>query len=258
MLFAQLADADEARRTELLERVVLLNAGLALTVARRYHRRGIDGEDLDQTAYLALVLAARAFDPSRGHDFVSFAVPSIVGGVKRHFRDLGWTIRVPRRVQEVQLLIDRHDLPEADELRYGVQTVGRLADRLHVSTHEVEMALRARGCFSPASLDDEATRRRARMLEGDASAEEDEQQAVELRAVLRPLLDGLMPRDRKLLLLRFAEDRTQRSIADELQLTQAQVSRLLTRLIAQLRSLIEDGDHVDELRHAVVSSRQAT
>ena len=100
---------------------MLLNAGLALSVARRYHRRGIDAEDLDQSAYLALVLAARSFDPSRGHDFVSFAVPSIVGGVKRHFRDQGWTIRVPRRVQEIQLLIERQDLPEADDTRYGTE-----------------------------------------------------------------------------------------------------------------------------------------
>ena len=92
-------------------------------MARRYHSRGIDAEDLDQAACLALVQAVRTFDPDRGHDFMSYAVPTIVGGVKQHFRDLGWTIRVPRRVQEVQLLIDREGLPEADEIRYGAHTV---------------------------------------------------------------------------------------------------------------------------------------
>ena len=237
ILFDQLAGADEAGRTQILEQVVLLNSGLALAVARRYHRRGIEGDDLDQTAYLSLVLAARSFDPTRGHDFVSFAVPSIIGGVKRHFRDLGWTIRVPRRVQEVQLLIDREDLPEADTARYGVDTVARLADQLHVSVPEVEAALRARGCFSPASLDDPTTRPRARV--GHVTREQDEQNAVELRSMLRPLLLDLAPRDQRLLRLRFAEDRTQRSIAAELHLTQAQVSRLLTRVITELRIRLE-------------------
>ncbi len=246
VLFDQLADADEAGRTQILEQVVLLNAGLALAVARRYRRRGIEGEDLDQTAYLALVLAARSFDATRGHDFVSFAVPSIVGGVKRHFRDLGWTIRVPRRVQEIQLLIDRYDLPEADATRYGPHTVARLADQLQVSVHDVEAALRARGCFSPASLDDPTTGHQARL--GPVTRQQDEQDAVELRAMLRPLLGDLAPRDRKLLRLRFGEDRTQRSIAAELHLTQAQVSRLLTRIVTELRIRLESAsqapDHV--------------
>ena len=122
-LFELLTAAEEAERDEVRRQIVLLNTGVALAVARRYHGRGIDGEDLDQTACLSLVQAVRTFDPKRGHDFMSFAVPTIVGGVKQHFRDLGWAIRVPRRVQEVQLLIDREGLPEADEIRYGVHTV---------------------------------------------------------------------------------------------------------------------------------------
>jgi RNA polymerase sigma-B factor len=118
--------ATEAERDDVRQQIVLLNTGVALAVARRYHGRGIDGEDLDQTACLSLVQAVRTFDPERGHDFMSFAVPTIVGGVMQYFRDLGWTIRVPRRVQEVQLLIDREGLPEAAEIRYGVHTVHRL------------------------------------------------------------------------------------------------------------------------------------
>ena len=148
---------------------MLLNTGVALAVARRYHGRGIDGEDLDQTACLSLVQAVRTFDPKRGHDFMSFAVPTIVGGVKQHFRDLGWTIRVPRRVQEVQLLIDREGLPEADEIRYGVHTVDRLAKHLHLTTREVEAALRARGCFSPASIDQQGAWPPSRVLGGRGS-----------------------------------------------------------------------------------------
>ena len=148
---------------------MLLNTGAGAGRGPALPRRGIDGEDLDQTAYLSLVQAVRTFDPKRGHDFMSFAVPTIVGGVKQHFRDLGWTIRVPRRVQEVQLLIDREGLPEADEIRYGVHTVDRLAKHLHLTTREVEAALRARGCFSPASIDQPGAWPPPRVLGGGRS-----------------------------------------------------------------------------------------
>jgi RNA polymerase sigma-B factor len=229
------ADAD-ADRADIRQQIVLLNTGVALAVARRYYGRGIDREDLDQTACLSLVQAVRTFDPGRGHDFMSFAVPTIVGGVKQHFRDHGWTIRVPRRVQEVQLLIDREGLPEADEIRYGVHTVDRLAQHLNLNTREVEAALRARGCFKPASIDQVGW---PRGLGADGGWWTDEQDAIELRSVLAPLVERLAPRDRELLRLRFGEDQTQQSIAVELQLTQAQVSRLLTRVIAELRADLE-------------------
>ena len=246
-LFDRLATATEAERGGLRQQIVLLNTGVALAVARRYHGRGIDGEDLDQTACLSLVQAVRTFDPERGHDFLSFAVPTIVGGVKQHFRDLGWTIRVPRRVQEVQLLIDREGLPEADEIRYGAHTVHRLAQHLHLTTREVEAALRARGCFSPASIDQEGAWPPLRAIGADGRHGTEEQEAVELRSVLAPLLDRLAPRDRELLRLRFGEDRTQQSIAVELRLTQAQVSRLLSRVIAELRADLEAAEHAADL-----------
>jgi RNA polymerase sigma-B factor len=205
-------------------------------VARRYHGRGIDGEDLDQTACLSLVQAVRTFDPERGHDFMSFAVPTIVGGVMQYFRDLGWTIRVPRRVQEVQLLIDREGLPRGrrDPVRRAHRPPA--AKHLHLTTREVEAALRARGCFSPASIDQEGAWPPSRALAAEGRHGTEEQNAIELRSVLAPLLDHLAPRDRELLRLRFGEDQTHQSIAVELRLTQAQVSRLLTRVIAKLRA----------------------
>ena len=250
-LFNALIAAADAERDDVRQEIVLLNTGVALSVARRYHGRGIDAEDLDQAACLALVQAVRTFDPERGHDFMSYAVPTIVGGVKQHFRDLGWTIRVPRRVQEVQLLIDREGLPEADEIRYGAHTVTRLATHLHLTTREVEAALRARGCFSPASIDQDGVwpPTRAQSAEGRLGTEE--QEAIELRAVLAPLLERLAPRDRKLLRLRFGEDRTQKSIAVELRLTQAQVSRLLTRVITELRTDLETAEHAADLGRVV-------
>jgi RNA polymerase sigma-B factor len=250
-LFETLAAAAEAERHDIRQQIVLLNTGVALALARRYHGRGVDSEDLDQAACLSLVQAVRTFDPKRGHDFLSFAVPTIVGGVKQHFRDLGWAIRVPRRVQEVQILIDREGLPEADEIRYGVHTVHRLATHLHLTTREVEAALRARGCFSPASIDRQGAWPRSRVLAAEGRYGTEEQDAIELRSVLAPLLDRLAPRDRELLRLRFGADQTQQSIAVELQLTQAQVSRLLTRVMAQLRADLEAAEHVADLDRVV-------
>jgi RNA polymerase sigma-B factor len=250
-LFELVAAAADQERDDVRRQIVLLNTGVALAVARRYHRRGIDSEDLDQTACLSLVQAVRTFDPERGHDFLSFAVPTIVGGVKQHFRDLGWTIRVPRRVQEVQLLLDREGLPEADEIRYGVHTVTRLAEHLHLATHEVEAALRARGCFSPTSMDLEGPWRLPRASGVGSTYGTEEQEAIEVRSVLAPLLDRLAPRDRELLRLRFGEDRTQQAIAVELRLTQAQVSRLLTRVIARLRADLGNAEHAADLGRVV-------
>ncbi len=250
-LFEMLTAATDAERDDIRQQIVLLNTVVALAVARRYHGRGIDAEDLDQTACLSLVKAVRTFDPQRGHDFMSFAVPTIVGGVKQHFRDQGWTIRVPRRVQEVQLLMDHEGLPEADEIRYGVHTVTRLAEHLHLTTREVEAALRARGCFRPTSMDQEGAWPPSRALRAEGRYGTEEQDAIELRAVLAPLVDRLAPRDRLLLRLRFGEDQTQQAIAVELRLTQAQVSRLLTRVIAELRADLEAAEHAADLGRVV-------
>ena len=238
-LFGRLTSASGADRTSILQQVVLLNTGVARSLAQRYRHRGIDLEDLEQTAYVSLIMATRSFDPKRGHDFLSFAVPTILGGLRQHFRDHGWTIQVPRRVQEVQVLIQRAGLAEADEPRYAAHTVARLARQLELSHREVEAALRARGCFRPASLDDARERARAETFHAGRLSRVDERERVELRTMLAPLIDHLSPREQRLLRLRFADDRTQQSIAEELGLTQAQISRLLTQVIAQLRRELE-------------------
>ena len=242
-LFELLAAADEADRDEVRRQIVLLNTGVALALARRYHGRGIDAEDLDQAACLSLVQAVRTFDPKRGHDFMSFAVPTIVGGVKQHFRDLGWAIRVPRRVQEVQLLIDREGLPEADEIRYGVHTVIRLAKHLHLTTREVEAALRARGCFSPTSMDQEGAWPAA------AGAGGVEEYATAPRSRTRSSSARCWPRSwtasprETVSCCGCGSVRTRPSSRSptQLRLTQAQVSRLLTRVMARLRADLEAG-----------------
>src|SRR5215203_4693106 len=99
-LFAERSGADPARRAELDDELVRLNMPMAVDATRRFRGRGIATEDLEQVAYLGLVKAVQGFDPDRGHDFLSFAIPTIRGEVRRHFRDLGWTVRPPRSIQE--------------------------------------------------------------------------------------------------------------------------------------------------------------
>lgn len=236
-LFHQLeiAETPEARGRAQHE-IVLVNATVARSIARRYHHRGVDSDDLEQVAYLALVKAVIRFDVHRGHDFLAFAVPSIDGEVKRHFRDHGWTVRLPRRLQEVQRLIEQELDFSPDSA--GAALVEDLARRLGVPQAEVAAALQARACLPPTSLD--ATN--AELVTGFLTASdctEDDEAAADARAVLTPLLAALAPRDQRVLRLRYAEEHTQQEIADDLGVTQAQVSRILNRIHLELRDALD-------------------
>jgi RNA polymerase sigma-B factor len=230
--------ADPEARDELIEEVVRLNMGVARSVAGRYFNRGVDEEDLIQVSFLALTRAAKNFDADRHRDFLAYAVPTIRGELKKHFRDHGWTVRPPRRVQETQGLITS---AEADL----VQKLGRsprpseLAAHLGLDLADVEEALSADGCFTPTSLD--------RPLDspgqvlGDLLADDHaDLPAAEARATLAPVVRRLKERDRRILYLRFFEDRTQQEIATEIGVTQMQVSRLITRIMRDLRTELED------------------
>jgi RNA polymerase sigma-B factor len=207
---------------------------VATTMAARYRNRGIDLDDLQQVALLGLTKAAHRFDPDRGHDFMSFAVPTIRGELRRHFRDVGWVVRPPRRVQELQARMARAQ----GELE---QSLGRsprpseVASHLGVDLDDVVEALAADGCFAPTSLDtpidDVATTLGDMIGEEDATVE-----AVEAKVVLEPLIAALPARERRILMMRFYEERSQQDIADAVGLTQAQVSRILARLLSQLRA----------------------
>ncbi len=233
VLFDRLTSADtpeERARTQ--HEIVLVNATVARSIARRYGRRGVDLEDLEQVAYLALVKAVTRFDLHRGHDFLAFAVPCIDGEVKRHFRDHGWTVRLPRRLQEVQRLIDQEvDLPPETP---SAAVLDDLAGRLRLTRSEVSAALQARACLPPTLLDG-TDAQLARVLPTSADGQEDAVAAAEARAVLTPLLAELGARDRRVLRMRYAEEHTQQEIAEDLGVTQAQVSRILSRIHRQLR-----------------------
>ena len=236
-LFDEAAQSEGAVREGLLEEIIRLNMVIAGELARRYHGRGIAADDLDQVANLGLVKAVQGFDPGQGNDFLSFAVPTIRGEIRRYFRDFGWAIRPPRSVQELQSRITTAE----GEL---FQTLGRsprpseIAGHLGVELEMVVDSLSANGCFAPMSLDapvDEGDTAPADRLGGlDASFA-----TAEARIVLGRILGDLSPRDRQILEMRFFGGCTQAEIGAEIGVTQMQVSRLLSRLLERLRRRLE-------------------
>jgi RNA polymerase sigma-B factor len=234
----------EGRRAELLDYIVRINMGVARTVAGRYFHRGVDEDDLIQVAYMALTRAARDFDPSRHQDFLSYAVPTIRGELKKHFRDQGWMVRPPRRVQEAQARITRAEGALSQELGRPARPT-EIAAHLDMDLDDVIEALAADGCFAPSSLD------RPVATDGDTGGvalvdflgEADPgRPAAEARVVLGPVVRQLKPRDRRIVYMRFFEQKSQQEIADEIGVTQMQVSRLLARILRDLRKeLTTDG-----------------
>jgi RNA polymerase sigma-B factor len=232
-LLREASQSKGAARDELIDQVILLNIGVAHAIAHRYRNRSVPVEDLEQVACMALVRAAHQFDVSLERDFLTYAVPTIAGELKRHFRDQGWTIRPPRRVQEIQSKV-------VNAYHHGEESgappsPARLADELGLDENDVAEALQAEGCFRPVSLDVPVTDDgRAAVDQLTAEADPDER-AAEARLVLSPAVRKLCVRDRRILYLRFVEDRTQQEIGDELGVTQMQASRLLKRILQQLR-----------------------
>lgn len=213
--------------------LIVSYAPVARSMAARYRNRGIDLDDLEQVALLGLTKAARRFDPDAGFEFMSFATPTIRGELRRHFRDYGWVVRPPRRVQEMQAQISRAE----EELMARLGRSPRpseLAAYLDAPLDDVIEALTAEGCFTPTSLDRPVADGAIALSDVLAAADHDKSR-IEAALVLRPLIAGLSARDRQILRLRFEEDRTQDQIAHEVGLTQAQVSRILTKILNQLR-----------------------
>jgi RNA polymerase sigma-B factor len=236
-LFDELStESDPEAQARLRDQLVMLNVGVARTIARRYHHRGVEGDDVDQTAFTALVRAVQGFDPGLGNDFLTYAVPTIRGEIKRYFRDHGWTIRVPRRIQETQIEIFRAD-PDADGRdRCSNARLDDLAALVGRPRRDVSEALGANGCFSPMSLDlvvgpDDRT-----TLGDSIAADDDWTSVVEARSVAQHLVRRLDTRDQLVVCLRYVHEWTQKAIADDLGVTQMQVSRILTRIHHQLRT----------------------
>ena len=228
------AEQDPIRR-QLRDRLVELHLPLVEYLARRFTGRNEPWPDLVQVGVIGLLKSIDRFDPERGLEFSTYATPTILGEIKRHFRDAGWLLHVPRRAQELQASLTR----ARDELSQQFQrapTVTELATRLDVPEDEVIEALDVARTYAGVPLE-VLTEREGAPVENALLSEVDEQlERVEQRAVLRPAINTLTDREREVLLLRFIAGKSQTEIADIIGVSQMQVSRLVARSLARLRT----------------------
>jgi RNA polymerase sigma-B factor len=228
-----------AARAEVIEAYLPLAAYLA----HRFANRGEPLADLTQVATVGLIKAVDRFDASRGVPFASFATPTIVGELKRYFRDTAWSLRVPREFKELALNLWAASEELAQVLRHS-PTTAELAVRLEVSAEDVRAARLATNAYRTTSLDD-TPREDDRYLVDTLGGLDPHIAAAEWHEVLRLALAELRPQDRRAIGLRFFAELTQAQIGAELGVSQMQVSRLLTRALARLRAVMlgEDAGH---------------
>ena len=232
---------DEHRKRELLDEVIVINRGVAEAVASRYRGRGVSQDDLVQVAYEGLTKAVRRFDPSTRNDLLTYAVPTIRGEVMRHFRDHGWTVRPPRRVQELQWRVNQCIERLEHELGREPRDA-EVIEELGIDEKDYREAIEAFGCFQPTSLD-QPVRTDATSSLGDLIPDTAEPQSrADARVTLAPVVRRLSERDRRILHLRFFEDLTQAEIGEDLGVTQMQVSRLLSRILGTLKEDLTEQD----------------
>lgn len=226
--------ADAAAREALVERFMPLTRSLA----RRYNRSSEPFEDLLQVASVGLLKAIDRFDTERGHSFPSFAVPTILGEMRRYFRDCGWSVHVPRGDQERALKVRNAQETLTNE-RGQAPTVNHLAEYLELDFEQVIDALQATQAYETMSLDAPRSGADGETITfGDAIGYEDERyELVELDATVVAALEHIAARERSMLHMRFVEDLTQTEIAARVGISQMQVSRLLRHSLDQLRAL---------------------
>jgi RNA polymerase sigma-B factor len=235
-LLTELADLEpgDPRRASVRDELVTMHLPLVQHLARRYRDRGESVDDLVQVGTVGLIKAVDGFDVSRDVEFSTYATPTILGEIKRHFRDRTWAVRVPRRMQELQAQVTTRS-DELTRALHRAPTVRELAASLEVSEADVLDAIEARHAYATDTIDDGAddgASPMASMLRVDDPAFE----AIDDRETLRPLLEQLPERERRIILLRFFHNMSQTQIAEELGMSQMHVSRLLARSLAQLRN----------------------
>ena len=231
--------AEYARTGDIVlrDRLVQAHMGLASYLARRFANRGQPLDDLVQVASLGLLKAVDRFDPGLGIEFSTYATTTIVGELKRHLRDKGWAVRAPRRMQELYLNLGQVIDTLGQELGRS-PTISEMANEVGASEEDVLEALEAGQAYRFASLDAPKGDGEGSESLGDRLGQEDsELTRAEGRATLDPLLRQLPLRQRQVVELRFFDGLTQSEIARRLGISQMQVSRLLTRSVAHLRSL---------------------
>ena len=243
-LFREFLDeeAPQSSRDAARDALVRLHLPLVEHCARRFRNRGEPFEDLVQVGTIGLIKSVDRFDTERGVEFSTYATPTIIGEIKRYFRDKGWAIRVPRRLQELRMQISSATAELTQDLGRS-PTASELAAHIGCTVEEIVEGIESSNAYSTLSLDasDDSDDGAASML--DALGEVDAWlEHVEIRESLKPLLDQLDAREKKILLLRFFKNMTQSQIAEEIGVSQMHVSRLLNRTLEQLRSSLQQAE----------------
>ena len=236
-LFAQLAalPPGDDERLRIRGELVEMHLPLVEYLARRFRNRGEWLDDLTQVATIGLIKSIDRFDLGRGVEFSTYATPTIVGEIKRHFRDKGWAVRVPRRLQELKLSLTKA-IGDLAQKEGRAPTVAELAAHLQMTEEEVLEGLESANAYSTVSLDaPDSGDEDAPAVAESLGMLDDALEGVEYRESLKPLLERLPPREKRILLLRFFGNMTQSQIATELGISQMHVSRLLARTLTQLR-----------------------
>jgi len=226
---------DDPAHSRARDELVTLHLPLVQFLARRFRDRGEPLEDLVQVGTIGLIKAVDRFDPQRGVEFSTYATVTVEGELKRHFRDKAWAIRVPRRLQELKLVLAKATGALSQSLGRS-PTVAELARQLRTTEEEVLEGLESANAYSAVSLDTPETGDDGAPAVADSLGSTDQAlEGVEYRESLKPLLDRLPLREKRILLLRFFQNMSQSQIAAELGISQMHVSRLLSRTLAQLR-----------------------
>jgi RNA polymerase sigma-B factor len=237
-LFERLATLPEGDEERLRIRGELVEIHLPLVeyLARRFRNRGEWLDDLTQVATIGLIKSIDRFDLGRGVEFSTYATPTIVGEIKRHFRDKGWAVRVPRRLQELKLALTKA-IGDLAQREGRAPTVAEIAAHLQMTEEEVLEGLESANAYSTVSLDaPDSGDDDAPAVAESLGMLDDALEGVEYRESLKPLLEQLPSREKRILLLRFFGNMTQSQIASELGISQMHVSRLLARTLTQLRA----------------------
>jgi RNA polymerase sigma-B factor len=240
--FEQLKRLPEGpERKALRDELIQLWLPMAERIAVRFRGRGEALEDLYQVAALGLVKAVDHYDPARGNAFEAYAVPTVTGEIKRHFRDHMWQLHVPRRVQDLRNRVRQAAKELSQTIPGRAPTVAEIAEYAHMSENEARTGMEALDCFSALSLEAEMPGTDGYALADAIGGPDPGYDIVVDRVAVRPCLEALPERERTILYLRFFRGMTQSSIAQQLGISQMHVSRLLSGCFAQLREEILAG-----------------
>jgi RNA polymerase sigma-B factor len=231
--------AGHPSRASLREQAIEAFLPLARHLALRFHGRGEPLDDLIQTAMVGLIKAVDRWDPERGVDFAGYAIPTIIGEIKRHFRDRTWDVRVPRRLQELRLAISEANSKLTQSLGRS-PTVADVAGHLGIGEEDVLEGLEGARAYNATSLSTPTTADGNTELGDTLGGTDPEFELAELRVALGPALASLDEREQKILTLRFYGNLTQSQIAERVGVSQMHVSRLLTRALAKLRGRLSE------------------